>query len=116
MLKLLADENFKGQIVSGLRRRLPKLNITTVRDAGLQGALDPDVLEWAAAEERIVLTHDIRTMKDFAYARVEADKPMPGVVEVPDLMPIGVAIQDLLLVVQLLAPEEIENRALRLPL
>jgi predicted nuclease of predicted toxin-antitoxin system len=116
VLRVLADENFKGQIVSGLRRRSPDLDVTTARDAGLLGNLDPQVLEWAAEEERVLLTHDTRTMKDFAYERVEAGKPMPGVVEVPDLMPIGRAIEELLMVVQLLGSDEMQDRVLRLPL
>lgn len=116
MLKLLADENFKEQIVNGLRRRLPGVDVTTVREAGLLGNEDPDVLEWAAREGRVLLTHDIRTMKDFAYARVEAGERMPGVLEIPDLLPIGRAIEELLLVVELVEPEEIRDRALRLPL
>jgi hypothetical protein len=41
---------------------------------------------------------------------------MPGVIEVPDLMPIAQAIEELEFIVQLLQPEEIENRVLRLPL
>jgi len=41
---------------------------------------------------------------------------MPGVLEVPELLPIGRAIEELLLVVQLTEPEEIRDRALRLPL
>jgi hypothetical protein len=48
MLRLLADENFNGSIVCGLLRRLPGLDILTVQQAGLSGAGDPDVLEWAA--------------------------------------------------------------------
>lgn len=62
MLALLADENFKEQIVTGLRRRLRDLDITTVRDE------------------------------------------------------IGHTIEDLVLVVELLAPDEIKDRVLRLPL
>ena len=116
MLKVFADENFKEQIVNGLRRRLRHLDITTAQEAGLRGSPDPEVLEWAAGESRVLLTHDTRTMKGFAYARVEAGAPMPGVVEVPDLMPIGEAIRDLILVVELLEPEEIRDRVLRLPL
>ena len=116
MLRLLADENFKEQIVNGLRRRLPGIDLVTVRDAGLVGDDDPSVLAWAALEDRVLLTHDIRTMKGFAYERVEAGKPMPGVLEVPDLLPIGQAIEELLLVIQLADAAEIRDRALRLPL
>ncbi|HUE96808.1 MAG TPA: DUF5615 family PIN-like protein [Longimicrobiaceae bacterium] len=116
MFKLAADENFKEQIVNGLRRRLRDLDITTAQEAGLRGSSDPEILERAAAEGRVLLTHDTRTMKGFAYARVEVGAPMPGVVEVPDLMPISEAIRDLILVAELLEPEEIRDRVLRLPL
>ncbi len=84
MLRLLADENLKEQIVNGLRRRLPGVDIVTARDAGLLGDEDPDLLDWAGRKGRVIVTHDIRTMKDFAYARVETGAPMPGVLEVPD--------------------------------
>lgn len=116
MLDLAADENFKQQIVSGLRRRLPRLDLVTVRSAGIAGALDPEVLSWAAQEGRVLLTHDTRTMKGHAYARVAAGEAMPGVVEVPDLMSIGQAIEELALVIELAKPEEIRDRVLRLPL
>lgn len=116
MLDLAADENFKQQIVNGLRRRLPRLDLVTVRGAGIAGAVDPDVLAWAAEEGRVLLTHDTRTMKRHAYARVGAGEPMPGVLEVSDLMAIGQAIEELALVVQLTKPEEIRDRVLRIPL
>jgi len=40
-----ADENFNNDIVRGLLRRKPDLNIVRVQDAGLSGADDPTVLE-----------------------------------------------------------------------
>lgn len=116
MLDLAADENFKQQIVNGLRRRLPRLDLVTVRSAGIVGAPDPEVLAWAAQDGRVLVTHDTRTMKGHAYARVAAGEAMPGVVEVPDLMSIGQAIEELAFVVQLATSEEIRDRVLRLPL
>lgn len=41
---------------------------------------------------------------------------MPGVLEIPDLMPIGRAVEEILLVLELVRESEIENRVLRLPL
>ena len=116
MLDLAADENFKQQIINGLRRRLPRLDVVTVRGAGIAGAIDPHVLAWAAGEGRVLLSHDTRTIKRHAYARVAAGEPMVGVLEVPDLMAIGHAVEELALVVQLLKAEEIQDRVLRLPL
>ncbi len=116
MLALAADENFKRQIVKGLRRRLPQLNLLTVLGVGLAGITDPELLAWAAGEGRVLLTHDTRTMKRHAYARVAAGEPMAGVLEIPDLMAIGQAVEELALVVELTTPEEMRNRVLRLPL
>ncbi len=83
MLLLLADENFNGRILRGLLRRLPALDVVRVQDVeGLYGAGDPAVLEWAANEKRVVLTHDAATMAGYAYDRVMAGKLMPGVFEI----------------------------------
>ena len=45
MLRFAADENFNGDIVRGLLRRNPKLDIVRVQDVGLSGADDPSVLD-----------------------------------------------------------------------
>jgi predicted nuclease of predicted toxin-antitoxin system len=79
MLRLAADENFNTDVVRGLLRRLPDLDIARVQDAGLSGADDPAVLEWAAREGRIVMTHDISTLVSFAFERVASGRPMPGI-------------------------------------
>ena len=62
MLRLLADENLNNDIVRGLRRRLPGLDLVRVQDVGLSGADDPTILAWAAREGRVMLTHDVSTM------------------------------------------------------
>ena len=67
MLLLAADENFNNDIVRGLLRRKPDLDIVRVQDAGLSGADDPTVLEWAAQERRVLLTHDVSTITHHAY-------------------------------------------------
>jgi hypothetical protein len=38
MLRLAADENFNADIIRGLRRRLPELDVVRVQDVGLSGA------------------------------------------------------------------------------
>ena len=48
MLFLAADENFNNDIVRGLLRRKPDLDIGRIQDEGLSGADDQAVLEWAA--------------------------------------------------------------------
>ena len=97
MLLLVADENFNNDILRGLLRRDPSLDIVRIQDVGLTHAPDPVVLEWAARENRVLLTHDRNTITDFAYQRVVEGKPMPGVIEVDRSVPMSVAIDDILL-------------------
>jgi hypothetical protein len=100
VLRLLSDENFDGNIVRGLFRRSPEIDLLRVQDVGLQQVSDPSILEWAAVEGRILLTHDRRTVPRFAFERVAEGKRMPGVFVVDDRMPIGQAIDELLLAVK----------------
>jgi hypothetical protein len=114
-LRLLADENFDNRILAGLRRRQAALDILRVQDTDLVGAEDPAVLAWAAAEGRILLTHDAATIPHHAYERIEAGEAMPGVIEVPLHMPIGHAIDELLLVIEASRPEDWDNQVVYLP-
>ena len=116
MLRLLSDENFNGDIVRGLLLRQPDLDVVRVQDVGLAGADDPDILAWAAANNRIVLTHDGATMPDYAYERVAAGDGMPGVFILNDRFPVGQAIQEVLFMVACSEQAEWSGRAVRLPL
>jgi predicted nuclease of predicted toxin-antitoxin system len=95
--RLAADENFNNDIVRGLLRRKPDLDIVRVQDVGLSGSDDASVLEWAAQEDRVLLTHDVTTLTRFAYDRVRAGLLMSGVFEVNRAVPVGLAIEDILL-------------------
>jgi predicted nuclease of predicted toxin-antitoxin system len=62
MTRFLADENFNHDVLRGLQRRVAHLDIVRVRDVGLRGASDDDVLAHAGAEDRVLLTHDVSTL------------------------------------------------------
>jgi predicted nuclease of predicted toxin-antitoxin system len=106
---LLSDENFNGEIVRGLLRRRPDLDLVRVQDVGLIGHDDPSVLEWAAQEGRILLTHDRATIPDFAYERINAGSAMPGVFVIGNRYPVGQAIEEILLLVLCSEAEEWEG-------
>jgi hypothetical protein len=116
MLRFAADENLNSSIVRALRRRRPALDVVRLQDVGLSGAADPDVLEWAAQEDRVVLTSDVTTMTRYAYERVEAGKPMPGLFEVGQNMPVGAVVEDLLLLAECSLEGEWEGQVRYLPL
>ena len=116
MLLLAADENFNNDIVRGLLRRNPRLDIVRSQEVGLSGAGDEAVLEWAAREGRILLTHDVSTLTRCVYERVEAQLRMPGVFEVGRGVTVGTAIEDILLLAELSLPGEWEGQIRYLPL
>jgi hypothetical protein len=116
MRVLVADENFNNNIVRGILRRNPDLDIVRIQDVGLRGAEDPAILEWAANEGRVVLTHDAATMVYYAFERVRAGLSMPGVIEVADELPIGRVISDILLLAEYSESKEWEGQVIYLPL
>ncbi len=116
MLRLAADENFNHDIIRGLLRRQPDIDLISIQAAGLSGATDPTVLAWAAAEGRLLLTHDVTTLTRYAYDRVKAGQRLPGVVAVSRSVPLSQAIDDLLLLTELSRDDEWEGRILYLPL
>jgi len=116
VLRLAADENFNNDIVRGLVRRKPDVDIVRAQDVGLSGAGDAAVLEWAANDGRVLVTHDAATLTKHAYDRVRAERRMPGVFEVSPSVPIGPAINDLVLIVECSLDREWEGQVRYLPL
>ena len=95
MLRLLTDEDFDGRLTSALLARVPALDLVRVQDVGLMHTPDPDILAWAAAEGRILLTHDRNTMTGFAMMRVSASQSMPGLFVVDRQSSFGQSLNDL---------------------
>jgi Domain of unknown function (DUF5615) len=117
MLRLAADAAFNGKAFAALRRREPALDMVRVQDVGLRTAPDPDVLAWAASEDRILLTHDRKTMPEHAYDRVRAGLPMPGVFVIRDQTKrIGDMVDEILLVAHCSEQHEWANKVEHLPL
>jgi predicted nuclease of predicted toxin-antitoxin system len=109
-MRFLADENFNNRLLSGLLAALPELDVIRVQDTEIYEAPDPVVLEWAAREGRILLTHDVQTMPGFAASRVKAGLPMPGVIIVAqDVLSYGKVIEELAIIIGAGTPEDFEN-------
>lgn len=74
-MKLLLDENLSPWVAQVLRRE-DLLDVTCVRDRGKVGASDPDVLDLAFAEDRILVTANVGDFRRLARAR----EVHPGIV------------------------------------
>jgi hypothetical protein len=117
VIRLCADENFNNKILRGLLRQNLQLDIVRIQDVpDLLGADDKTLLAWAAQEGRVLLTHDVKTLAGFAFARVDAGERMPGVIEVSRAVSIGQAIEDILLLATCSQEGEWEGQVIYLPL
>ena len=110
MLRLASDADVHGDIIRGLRRRLPEIDLERAQDALPEGASDSEVLAWTAAENRVLITNDRDTMIGFAYRRVAVGEPIPGLIVTTNEQSIGEAIEDILLVVVYISEEEIRDQ------
>lgn len=116
MIRFLADENFNGRIFRALRKQHPKIDIVRIQDENLDGADDPTVLDWAAAERRILLSHDYKTIPGFAMERIEEGLPMPGVFICDTYIGVSSAVEDIALLAEASEDDEWEGKIIYLPL
>lgn len=97
-MKWLADENFDNDIVRGLLRRCAIFDVTRAQDVlQIAGRDDLVLLAWATQNNRIVLTHDLSTMVPAMQAQLSNTSSCTPIVLVPDSLPIGQVIEDILL-------------------
>jgi hypothetical protein len=111
MLRLASDADVHGEIVRGLHRRRPEIDLVRVQDALPESASDLEVLTWAAAEVRVLITNDRNTMVGFAYQLAAAGDLVPGVVVTTNEQSVGSAIDDILLIAEYMPEEEIRGQS-----
>jgi hypothetical protein len=116
MLRYLADEDFDNRILKAFRRRDPGLDWIRVQDIGLTSFDDEFVLQFAAENQRVVLTRDVSTMTAAVFTRIEQAESMPGLIVVPHRMAIGQAIDELIFLAMESEPDEWEGQVIWLPL
>ena len=93
MIPLLIDENLSQALTDALTAR--GIDAVRVRAVGLDGTPDPDILDWAAACGRVLVTLDRKTVPGFAYDRVRVGLPMAGVAVVDDSRSFGEIVEGL---------------------
>lgn len=114
-IRFQADSDLHQAIVDGLVRRDPQIVFRSAVEANLEGKPDQEVLGIAADDNMILVSHDRRTMPR-EFGRFAMVKNLPGVIIVPQNLPIKDAIEDLFLIWSISIPEEWSNRILVLPI
>ena len=114
-IKFLADEDFRRAIVVGVRRREPSINFLQAFEVGAVGKSDSAVLQIAAGEGRILVSHDLKTMPQH-FARFIIRHWSPGVILLPQRLTLSIAIEELVLFWLASEAEEWTNQLCYLPL
>ena len=114
--EFLADHDLNEHIVDGVLRREPSIRWIRVREVGLDKRPDTEILEYAAQEGLIVVSHDVNTMPAPAFTRVEEGLPMAGLLMVHQSDPVGRIIDDLALIWSATTAEEWRDQVCFLPL
>jgi hypothetical protein len=110
-----ADADLNEDIVTGVRRRVPKIDFQTSHEAQLTNLPDSDVLVQAAREGRILVTHDRRTMP-IHFGQFIENHESPGLVVISQNADLLSAIEDLILIWTASEAEEHVNSIRTLPL
>lgn len=110
-----ADADLNQAIVTGVLRREPAIDFQSALTARLEGVKDPEVLAIAAQQERILVSHDRRTMP-LEFAQFITNARSSGVIIVSRKLPIELAIEELLLIWAASSAAEWVNRIAKLPL
>ncbi len=77
--RFLADADFNRKIILGLRRWEPTIDFQTAHEGDVPARPDPEGLSIAARENRILVSHDRRTMPAH-FARFRETQSSPGLI------------------------------------
>lgn len=110
-----ADADLNEDIVAGVQRHVPEIDFQTADELELAHLPDPEVLTLAAQENRVLVTHDRRTMPIHFGSFIESHQS-PGLIVVSQKEDISVVIDDLILIWSASEAEEYVNIILTVPL
>ena len=114
-IRFQADADLDARIVRGLKRAIPEIDFRDAADARLAQRTDPDVLRISAADGRVLVSRDRRTMPRH-FRELITVATSPGVILVRRKVSIATAIDELALIWGASESEEWTNRLTRIPL
>jgi uncharacterized protein DUF5615 len=113
--RFLADHDLNEHIVVGALRQEPAMEFVRVRELGMSGRPDEEILEHADREGWLVVSHDVNTMPAAAYARLAGGRSFPGLFMVHQRTPIGPIVENLVLIWATSELEEWKDQVVFLP-
>jgi hypothetical protein len=113
-IRFQADADLRQAIVTGAIRREPNLDFRSANEAELEGIKDPEVLAVAAQDGRVLVTHDRKTMPT-EFGQFITSQSSSGVLILSQNLPIGEAIDVIVLVWEASTAEEWINQIMTFP-
>ncbi|MCI0390550.1 MAG: DUF5615 family PIN-like protein [Acidobacteria bacterium] len=114
-VRFQADNDLDERIIAATKRLDPAIDFRTAPSLGLHlGVPDDQVLALAAAEGRVLVSHDRKTMPDH-FERFIVNNDSPGLIIISQSLPVGRAGEWLHLIWAASEAEEYVNSIYSLP-
>ena len=113
-VRYLADNDLRKSIVRGTVRREPRIDFRSRSPHVWTTYPTPEVLALAAREGRMLVSHDFQTMPHH-FRQFTQHQSSPAVLLIRQDMPVGDAIDRLLLIWEASEPDEWEDRLCLVP-
>jgi len=114
-IRFQADADLNFDIVKAVRRREPAIDFASATDSQLRGVKDPELLEAAAVANRVLVSHDRRTMLNHFRSRLADGKSSPGLLVVSQNAPIALVVESIVVLWSVSDPAELRDQARHLP-
>lgn len=109
-----ADEDLNQSIINAVLRMKSEIKFITAFDAGMKGFTDLQVLELCAKEQRVLVSHDYRTMPNY-FAEFINQNISCGVIIAPKRLSVAEVAENIILIWEISDSEEWINRIAVLP-
>ena len=117
-IRFLLDENTPHAIRDQLLRRKPEMEVLVIGDdmAPALGTPDPELLRWIEREGYVLVSRNRRTLSQHLRKHLEDGGHVPGILLLGRRSSVGQIVEDLVLIWEVVRPEEYRDRAEYLPL
>ena len=118
MTCFLLDENVSLIIQTQLEQMEPTRRVYAIGDgvAPPKGTSDPDILSWIETHGCMLITNNRSTMPAHLEAHLARGQHVPGIVQLPRRMNVGLILENLLLIWGTSLPNEYQDQIVYLPL
>ena len=118
MINFLMDEHVPPLYRAQLLRREQSLTVWRIGDEGAlpKGTPDPVLLCWCEENDFVLITNNRKTMPRHLADHLAAGRHVPGILILNLDAPIGLALDDLILIATASQPQEFLDRIAYVPL